>query len=297
MTDWAEDERPTLELVKSMVTLPEVVELLGYEIEGGKIRPPWNPDERTPSCHIYEDHFYDYATGRHGDVVDFVQAIEPEWSVGKVVWRLYFKALRAGREPGDVEVTPVREVVDFTVQLLQYPFWVLYGHRWRHLSPPANCHAISDEALLIPHQDEDGVYGVKVRGLDGSKTSWPGSQFTKRLYHPDGYARLPAGVPAIITEGESDCWQVSQLVGDRATVFALPSGASSWKDHWLSDLRDYEKIIVIMDNDRAGKEARGKLERKIGWDRVKHVFVPQLFNDVREAVEAGWDGSALLREV
>ena len=81
--DWAENEdwftmelEERIALVKSAVTMADVAELCGYEVDNDKIRPPWNEVERTPSTHIYDEHFYDYATGRHGDVFDFLHEVE-----------------------------------------------------------------------------------------------------------------------------------------------------------------------------------------------------------------------------
>lgn len=304
-TDWSE-EQPSIELLKSTVTMYDVVELLGLEPDSqGKIISPWNPDERTPSCHVYEDHVYCYSTGHAGDIVDLVQALAPGTSWRKAVWMLWNRALRSGKEPGDVETAPVREVVDFSEELAKYhvghPLWAdVIGCP---LPPTVRQNEVTGD-LLIPHQDQDGVYGVKIRAQDGAKTSWPGSQFTKRLYSPWGWQLNSYATTAIITEGESDAWHVSALTGDgefdqyrQPEVFALPSGAGSWKDSWLKDLEPYTRVILIMDNDRAGEQARDKLTRKIGWGRVENSFVPALYNDVREAVANGWRGLGLVDRV
>jgi hypothetical protein len=299
MTDWSE-ERPTIELVKQTVTVAEVAELLGFEPDSsGKITSPWNPDERTPSCHLYEDHFHDFSTGKHGDVIDLVRAFNPDLTVPEAVRKIWLRALRCGKEPGDVERVPVRQIVDFTAELYEHnddkfircspsdP--AVINSPFEDLQPPAGCRwdYMRDE-LLIPHADQDGVYGVKVRHADGTKSSWPGSQFTKRLYNPQGWRDDPyISEVCVITEGESDCWAMCPWVGI-TPVFALPSGASSWKDAWLEDLEPFEKVYLCMDNDRAGQAARDKLTRKIGWLRAEQLRVPGLYNDARKAIAAGW---------
>lgn len=303
MTDWSE-EPPTIELLKQMVTMRDVVEMLGFEVgNDNKIPSPWNPDERTPSCHVYEDHFWDFSHGKGGDIIDFVQAVDPAIPTKRAIGLLWRRGLRAGMEPGDVERQPVREVVDFTEEwsTLSWDVTVVRDFAERglkNIGPMSK--PIAGGQLLVPHADEDGIYGVKVRNLDGSKASWPGSQFTKRLYAPYGWDDPGYSDPVIrkcvITEGESDAWYAMELQ-DQAHVLSLPSGSGSWKDDWLKDLERWDEIIVIMDNDRAGKEAREKLGRKIGFTRVKDVFVPQLFNDIREARNAGWDGLQLLQVV
>jgi hypothetical protein len=274
------------DLAKSMLTVPELLEAYGFEVgASGKFALR---DERTPSTHAYEDHFYDYGTGEGGDLIDLVMRLEG-CTFGQAVSRVIHKALRAGREPGDVERQPVRQVMDFT-DALERDNHVdsLVSSPWAHLHPPPNCRQQGAD-LLIPHEDDEGVYGVKVRGADGSKSAWPGSIFTKRLYSPDGWMFAAVGDPVcVITEGESDCWALDRALGYSAIVLALPSGAQSWKDHWLEDLKPFDKVYLCMDNDRAGQQARDKLTAKIGHLRAEQLRVPPLYGDAREAIAAGW---------
>ena len=92
----------------------------------------------------------------------------------------------------------------------------------------------------------------------------------------------------MITEGESDAWALIWATARSVDVLALPSGSSSWKDHWLDDLTCYDRVLLCMDNDRAGKQALDKLLLKVGYSRAEPLRVPQLYTDAREAVEAGW---------
>lgn len=301
MTDWAEEE-PTPELVKATITTAEVAELYGFEISSsGKIPSLSNPDERTPSLHVYADDggWYDFSAGKGGDVIDFVMAVEG-CTFSQAMWRLWRKALKAGREPGDVDKQPARAIMDFTEQLNQYHVSSPAKHGWEDrlgLPLPHGCVAVpvAPEGydlltgdLLIPHRDAEGVYGVKVRSVDGSKSAWPGSIFTKRLYDPHGWDSLNGGYECVITEGESDCWALLTDWGHGVDVFALPAGAGTWKDHWLKDLECYERIWICMDNDRAGEAARQKITSKVGHLRAEQLRVPPLYNDAREAIAAGW---------
>jgi len=294
----AEDEKPSFELLKQMVSMPEVCELLGFEINSqNKITSPWNPTERTPSCHVYEDHVHDFSTGKGGDVIDLVQAVQPELEASRVLWLLWSRALKAGKQPGDVEQQKPR-VLDAT--RLTAMWSGTRGGRleeWEdHLGVKlgATLAKAVDGVLWIPHGCHIlGVYGIKYRSMGGRKWSEPGSQFTHKLYHPRGwYAREDDDRPemnsAIICEGESDCWAMDYKLGHKADVFALPSGASCWKDHWAEDLKSYETIWICPDNDRAGKDARDKIHRKMHWDRTKDLMVPSLYGDAREAIRAGW---------
>ena len=282
MTDWAE-EWGTIDLVKQTVTLVEIVEMFGFEIDqNDKIRPPWRPDERTPSCHIYIDHYYDYGSGEYGDLFNFIKKIQPEDDLKTIISAIWNRALRSGREPGDVPPEVPRDIVDFTDEVQMYP-----------LDPvrfPLGIRLDGDTAL-IPHREPGLVYGVKTRGPAG-KRAWPGSQFTHRLYDPHGWNNTHAGGmvrDVVICEGESDSWAMDRATSDYVNVLALPAGASAWKDHWLKDLNGYDNVWLCMDNDRAGDAALTKLTGKIGYERARALKVPQLYNDAREAIEAGWE--------
>lgn len=283
----------TPELAKSLVTCVEAAELLGFEPNSGSKIPSFaNPDERTPSLHVYDGDagWFDYSAGEGGDVIDFVmRATGLEF--GKALSQLIHRSLRAGREPGDVERQPVRQIVDFTDRLptadpLNGQIW--NWHQRLGVDLPTSCRVL-DGNLLIPHADQDGVYGVKVRHPDGRKEAWPGSQFTKRLYDPRGWLEMKyRSTRCIVAEGETDCWALRQF---EPYVFALPSGASCWKDHWMKDLEPFDRIWLCMDNDRAGNDARDKLTRRIGFLRTEHLRVPPLYNDARAAIQAGWRSS------
>ncbi len=66
MKDFADDEEwdslsidEKISVIKSTIEMADLVELCGRDVVRDKVRPPWNPGERTPSTHLYSDHFYD----------------------------------------------------------------------------------------------------------------------------------------------------------------------------------------------------------------------------------------------
>lgn len=282
----------TPELVKQTVTVYDVASMLDLEVNSSnKIVSPYNPEDRTPSCHLYEDHFWDFSTGRGGDIFDFVQAFEPDMKFQDIIWQLWTKALRSGREPGDVERSQPRELVEFAYQLPPFRSVCFAGIDLHQF----DIRMTEDGSeVWVPHAQngDPNVYGVKIRYANGQKTSLPGSQFGHKLYSPvgwDPHFMMRRG-ECVITEGESDSWAIWGAAQAAALdVFALPSGASAWKDHWMQDLESYSRIWLAFDNDRAGKAAFDKIIRKIGWDRGKELKVPGLYGDVREAVAAGWE--------
>jgi hypothetical protein len=286
--DWAglsfEDKITAL---KATVTVPEVASLMGIEAdEGDKIPSPWNPTERTPSCHLYDDHFYDYGTGKGGDIFDLVIALNPGTTLAQAVQAIKQRAVSVGKQYGDVESAVPRELLDFGPQLAG--FGDLFD--FNGLVLPKGWAKIDDQQnIYIPHREPARTYGVKVRWAAGGKSSWAGSQYSHRLYDPWGWsAGYVPNTRVVLCEGESDCWALYLALHEHADVLALPSGAGTWKDHWLDDLGPYNRVYVCMDNDRAGKIAKDKLMLKVGYSRAERLDVPQLFNDAREALAAGW---------
>jgi hypothetical protein len=307
VTDWSDTDLPLpekVQLLKTMVDIVEVAELLGFEPDSnGKIPSPFNPDERTPSCHLYEpDHWFDFSTGRGGDCIDLVQALQEGCTWGKAVHLLWTRGLRAGFEPGRHTAVAKPEPADLWAAWTALPCSTYAPEAWAsQLGLPAD--ALNDLAdaglvkctaadMFVPHwhPDEDGkprVRGIKTRALTGAKGSVTGSQYTHGLY--EGMYVDHRQPVAVICEGESDCWALSwHWKDDPVDVFALPGGAGLWRDEWLETLASYQSIWLAFDNDQAGRQATDKVTRAIGWGRANRLQLPGFVNDVREAYVQGW---------
>lgn len=60
------------EIIKENVNLREAAELYGIDVNRyGKALCPFHND-RHPSLYVADDHYYCFACGEHGDVIDFV---------------------------------------------------------------------------------------------------------------------------------------------------------------------------------------------------------------------------------
>ena len=63
------------EIVKENVNLREAAELYGIDVNRyGKALCPFHND-RNPSLYVADDHYYCFACGAHGDVIDFVSKL------------------------------------------------------------------------------------------------------------------------------------------------------------------------------------------------------------------------------
>ena len=137
---------------------------------------------------------------------------------------------------------------------------------------------------ILPHfLTEHPIVGVKVLDFAGSKLSVKGSTFTRRLYQPFHqlqplYRRKKV---ALLVEGEPDCWSAHKAYGVGMDVFALPSGAGSWKPAFADELAGYEHVAVCFDNDEAGRKARDDVRFTLG-DRMVDWPVPAPHNDLTE---------------
>jgi len=125
------------------------------------------------------------------------------------------------------------------------------------------------DAHYYPYYSNDSLVGYKVRTLPKLFTSIGtvrGGMFGQTLYN--GGRRL------VITEGELDAMAVqSAWYKKYKTFYPVVSlrSASSVKDlidarEWI---RNFDEVILWLDNDDAGKEAMKEAARIIGYDKIK----------------------------
>src|SRR5215207_7425149 len=288
-----------LEHIKGSITVPELLDALGVDVQNdGKTECPWH-EENTPSCHVYEDHLFCYGCGGSGDVVDVLK----EYTGWPFVRCLHWLAEKAEDLPDVERVEKVKELPDFRDKFYLYPslgvgespLLEMAKRRWAGVSSFASFGLrVCGNTLLIPHWHQGKVVGVKTRGLlvgSDFKGAWPGSLFTTQLYvarmlNPAGHS-YSSPATAVICEGESDAWAMASHT-EGIDVYALPTGAGTWRDSWLPPLQRYRQVFVCFDNDPAGRQARERVERAVGWDRAVRLEVPSLWNDVNDACANGW---------
>lgn len=294
------------QLVKQRWSMDAVFEqMLGEPVPANrKVHSPFNEADNSPSCHIYDDSYYDYSTGKHGDVITLVRELR-RCSFEEAVELLEQEADDLGLVAVDrVKVEKPAFVVPPLRPLTQYVNWPRgvsgdVAHRLRVTGRVMGTD-VADELAIIhcrPGTLEDGpcpldVLGIKYRHGDGKKTSEPGSDFSSFLYQPFEYEHEFWGTSryCVLTEGETDSWAwLSVRPADH--VYSLPSGAQSWRDKFLEQLTGYDKVYLAFDQDEAGLRARDKVTSAVGWGRAEHVRLPGGVKDVREAVAGGWKPS------
>lgn len=280
----------------SSVYFPEVVErVLDVQLRGNppKINCPFH-DDPNPSFAVYDERGHCFGCGRSWDPRQFLHELGlpyaqiTEWLEGE-----YFTTLDVNHAPK--QVTDLSE--EFRLAGCTRDSRAgdrasnLVRGRWPHLHLDLLVGwgvAVGDYNLLIPHHDERGqVVGVKTRSTLparlGERSAFKHSTFTSRLYRVLGRAGAST---SWLVEGEGDTWTLSyhyQREVDVA-VYGLPSGASTWRDDWLRDIKD-SKVLMCFDNDEAGDRASEALANKYGFERVQ---VPSRWNDISDAYAGGW---------
>jgi CHC2-type zinc finger protein/Toprim domain-containing protein len=288
-------------VVKARWSMDMVIEqLIGEPVpHGRKINSPFNEADETPSFHVYDDSYYDYSTGRHGDVITLVRELR-RCSFEEAIELLESEADNLGLEATEriaVEKPPFifPDDVRFCRPEPGFDMWPAalssiegitpYVQRmlWSTISV-----GVKGESLAIFHRHAGReIVGIKYRHGDGKKTSEPGSDFSSYLYQPFWYPSDDGAKHCVITEGETDSWAwLSTRPNDH--VYSLPSGAQSWRDKFLEQLERYDHVYIQFDNDEPGKRARDKVTSAVGWDRAEYAPIPSFYKDIREAVAAGW---------
>jgi len=295
------EDRLSIEQIKSTISIPRVLEELGIELSRDNRTPCWHDGldaHTTLSVQVDDTFFYCHRCGKGGSVIDVVMELGSV-NFDRAMWKLNQMIRRGDLDIGTIAVAErqEKELLDFSkdymtdVVSVAWTDWEIPGVNLDLVDCRVKDREGRYAELLIPHHNNGKAVGVKVRHRDGRKDAWPGSVFTSKLFEADYTHR--AGGRTIVCEGETDAWAMHQHLNGggyckgESKVFALPSGASTWKDHWQAELSPFSEVYLCFDNDDAGHKARQKVGAALKW-QAKDLMVPQLYNDAREAIVAGW---------
>jgi DNA primase len=276
-----DDEQLSIEDLRTAISCKQIVEAMGFTLERDKTSLR---EERSPSTHIWDDHWYDFGSGEHGDVIDLVMRCT-ECSFVQALRQLRRFASMNDIEPGSIPKAVERPVLDASVLLADMVVEASDAHE-KALQAISGVDPGYLRMVLIPvtvgHAVKH-VHGVKLRLFDGTKSSVPGSVYDAMYQPPVMRCYLDR---IVICEGESDAWAFASR---SHAVASLPSGCGSWKDSFAGGLP--ARTYVCMDNDKAGRDAADKIFMSIlktGRD-VEMLEVPFLYKDARQAFTNGWE--------
>lgn len=150
--------------------------------------------------------------------------------------------------------------------------------------------------LVIPYLSGSGPVAVKFRCIEPHDCKAVDCQ---RYDAPDGQkARLynagvlvNGGSTVAVVEGELK----ARVVTDRLGIPAVGTSAGVWMEHWARCLADYDRVLVIADNDDAGlKHAKSKVMKAISRaelivpplssPKIDDWFVAEGADAVRQAI-------------
>jgi len=147
------------------------------------------------------------------------------------------------------------------------------------------------KGLLFPYYDAFGKLGmVKHWGLepkaDGKKDTWimPSMDAVQSLFGKDVCDPETDLQRLIITEGEWDamaCWQLG------LPAVSIPMGASNM--NWITEdyqfLSHFDEIVLLFDNDDAGKKSAKEASARLGTERCLIVTLP--LKDANDMLRSG----------
>jgi len=76
----------------------------------------------------------------------------------------------------------------------------------------------------------------------------------------------------ILTEGEKDA--IIATDAGLKNVIGLTGGADTFLDTWFDFFEPFERILLCMDEDRAGKRGLLKISKRLGVERCKYIKLP-----------------------
>jgi hypothetical protein len=288
-----------VEAVKASNPLPSLVErLTGQPIVRHKIRAPWREDS-TPSVHIYDDgSWWDFGSGRGGDVLDFVGMFYFGAGYNATV---HFKDVIDML--GGLNITPLapskqekptprpKPQLKISMDAIHYWHESMPDNRREYYYSRGLCDPIIDQFLLgwdgerytIPLLYRGVPFGVKRRRSeipdrfpDDKYVSVQGSR--KGIFNADA---LAVERKIVMVEGELDAILAVQYGFPAVTVTA---GAASWDDDWVRLFTGVGQISILYDNDQAGRDGRLKVRNALGL-RARIINYPEGVKDMGELIE------------
>lgn len=168
------------------------------------------------------------------------------------------------------------------------------AHRLGVVREPLHGHERFVGMLCVPYLSEAGVLGLKFRQLQpdrAPKYDSPGGQ-RARLFNVA--ALHSPGDTVMVCEGELDAVVGTHVVG--IPTVGIP-GASHWQAHWARVWDDYDRVLIVADNDERpdGKNPGLRHARKIAkLIPNSEVVIPPPNEDLTSWVQR--DGVEVVRD-
>lgn len=295
--------------IKASNPLISTIETLtGNEIVKHKIRCPFHEDN-SPSLHVYDDGGWKcFGCGLHGDVIDFLGyyyhgiQYDPDVHFTEVIDRIGALDIRPlpahTTKPKPVKPKP-RLGIDLETIMQWHDNMPAERRRYWHgrgltdqtidafmLGWDGKRYTIPALYRLIP-------YAIKRRqseiddGIDAKYTQVAGGRVG--IFNADN---LWSAHKCIIAEGEIDTMLLHQI---GYSAVSSTGGAGTWKAEWSQFFTHIQDIVILYDNDEAGRDGAKKI--RAGMRRARIVTLPNGIKDIGELWAAGAAGEWLRENI
>lgn len=129
------------------------------------------------------------------------------------------------------------------------------------------------EALLMPYWHAGEQVALRIRHEDGTKSFSKGSRTVP--YNLRAAEEDPNPDIILVTEGETDCLALTQLLTDHGMEYpVLGVPGNYWPTDWNRYIRRYGRVILVPQSDAAGHTLREELQDKTPPEKLVIVELP-----------------------
>jgi len=136
---------------------------------------------------------------------------------------------------------------------------------------------VQGKPVEVANYYRDGkLVGQKIRRVDVKRFLAQGGMRDAPLYGQHLWRH--GGKRIVITEGETDCLAVAQLLKGRWPVVSVPNGAAGAADavkRELEFLNSYDEVIICFDMDEPGQEAALEVAKLLRPGKAKIMTLPR----------------------
>lgn len=175
---------------------------------------------------------------------------------------------------------------------------LIQGARLGRVDSPEPGHEIFCNRLTIPYMDMMGVCGMKFRCLQPHHCKSEGCSKYLALTGVELTIYNITDADSVketihVTEGELDCLILKQVFPDDPVV-GVP-GADLWKRHHPYHFAGFERVLLWMDGDQAGKGLGNKIRKDVRNAEV--VQIPQGMDVTDVYLQQGAEGLRALADL
>lgn len=257
--------------IKSLINLAEYARSSGVEVvKRGSLffcSSPFNED-RDPSCALYPDHFHDFSSGEHGDIFDFIQAIDGVDFVEALNRAAGYCGVKID-ETHRERAREMQEARDKLERSLQLSLEKRNDEFWKWIEGRGISKEVADvfslgfhpqhRAITIPCFGFNGkVVSITLRRIDGEpKYQHFNTPFFERKSHLFNLPRIldiaEGDKPIYVVEGQMDVMALWQA-GFRTAVATYGETMTVGQARLLGEKLPNSTVVIIPDNDEANQE-------------------------------------------